>query len=93
MSKLEKVRKLASGQKIEGEIKVSTAKGKKFMIILKDGSKIHFGQQGYEDYLDHGDDKRRAAYRARATKIKDGSGNLTVNDKHSPNYYAVRLLW
>ncbi len=93
MSKLDRVRKRASEQKIEGEIKISTAKNKKFMITLKDGSVIHFGQLGYEDYLDHGDDKRRASYRARATKIKDGSGKLTVNDKYSPNYYAVRLLW
>jgi len=39
------------------------------------------------------DKERRRLYLARATKIKDGQGNLTVNDKNSPNHYSIKYLW
>lgn len=93
MSKLQQVQRKAHSLKIEGEIKESNQKNKKYMITLNDGSVIHFGAKGYEDYLDHKDEERRKRYLARATKIKDGKGQLTVNDRHSPNFYAVHLLW
>ncbi len=92
MSKLEKVRNKAKRLGIDGLINHSTRKDKKFMINLGD-EVIHFGQEGYKDYLDHGDKKRRASYLARAVKIRDKSGRLVANDKHSPNFYAIRLLW
>jgi hypothetical protein len=93
MSKLERVREKAITQGINGRIEKSTSAKHKFMITLDDGKVIHFGHSSYEDYLDHGDDKRRARYLARSKKIKDKAGNLTANNKHSPNFYSIHLLW
>jgi len=82
----------------------STRKGKKYSVITPSGKKIHFGASGMEQYkdstglglyshLDHGDKERRKRYLARAKGIKDKNGNLTWNNKESPNYYSVHYLW
>jgi len=82
----------------------STRKGKKYSVITPSGKKIHFGASGMEQYkdstglglyshLDHGDKERRKRYLARAKGIKDKNGNLTWNNKESPNYYSVKYLW
>ena len=70
---------------------------------LGTGKWIHFGQKGYTHYFDKTgllpkslntmDKERRRLYLARATKIRDGQGNLTVNDKNSPNHYSILYLW
>jgi hypothetical protein len=65
---------------------------KKYMVIYK-GREIHFGDNRYEDYLDHKDKARRDNYRARASKIRNGTGELTVKNKFSPNYWAYNILW
>jgi len=70
----------------------STRKDKKLMVKVG-GEWVHFGQEGYEDYLEHGDTRRRAAYLARSAKIRDGSGRLTRNLPSSANYWARRVLW
>jgi hypothetical protein len=93
MSKLEIIRKKAKTLGIEGTITPSDRQHKKYKITLDDGTVIHFGQVGYEDFLDHKDEKRRSAYLKRAKGIKDANGNHTANNKHSANFYAIRLLW
>lgn len=79
----------------------STAKGKKLMTKV-DGKVIHFGDvkmQHFKDKTgiwsnkDHGDEKRRDSYLARASGIKNKQGKLTKNDPSSPNYHAIRVLW
>jgi len=50
---------------------------KKYVVTLKNGNKIHFGDPQYEDFLIHNDKDRRNRYRKRASKIKDKHGNLT----------------
>lgn len=85
---------------------VSKAKDKKYSVyVMRDGGKklIHFGQKNMQHYkdnvlgvyknLDHGDKERRRLYRARASKIRDKAGNLTVNDKNTANYWAYHGLW
>jgi hypothetical protein len=67
----------------------STRKDKKYMVISPDNKIVHFGQQGYEDYTKHKDEKRRSNYLSRATKIK---GNWATN-KYSPNMLSIYLLW
>jgi len=67
----------------------STRKGKKFMIIKPNGSKIHFGAMGYKDYLKHQDKERQKAYLNRSGKI---IGNWR-NDKYSPNQLSRSILW
>lgn len=83
----EKVYALA--RKLFGEdvqIKPSTRKGKKYMIMNPDGKWISFGQVGYEDYSKHLDDKRKASYLKRTAKKSD-------TDPYSANNLARKLLW
>lgn len=85
---------------------VSSAKNKKYSVyVMKDGKKklIHFGDKNMEHYkdnvlghyshLDHNDSERRKRYRARASKITNKEGKLTVNDKNTANYWAYHGLW
>jgi len=65
---------------------------KKYMVTLKNGNKINFGDQRYEDYLQHQDWKRRIRYRRRASKIRDKEGELTYKDPNSANFWSYHLL-
>ena len=81
---------------------LSDKKDKKLFTIVK-GVKIYFGDANYQHYYDkssilpkssnHLDEKRKASYIARASKIKDKSGALTANNPNSPNYHSLRLFW
>lgn len=85
------------------EFKKSTRKGKKYSVVYN-GKIIHFGSifhKQYRDstglglysYLDHNDLKRRQSYLTRSKGIRDKQGNLTYNNKNSPNYYSYHFLW
>ena len=74
------------------EVFISSRKHKKYAVLYK-GKIIHFGDKRYEDFLDHNDPKRRDSYRKRASKIKNKKGELTFNDKFSPNYWSYHILW
>lgn len=82
---------LDSPRKIPGV----TPAGKKKSVFVKDpGSDkikiVHFGATGYgHNYSE----AARKSYLARSAEIRDKSGNLTKNDKTSPNYWARRDLW
>ena len=75
------------------DLDYSNHKNKKYMVTLKNGDKIHFGDNRYEDFLFHNNWKRRVNYRKRASKIKDKDGNLTYKDKNSANVWSYHLLW
>tara|TARA_R110001592_G_scaffold187176_1_gene431799 strand:- start:7776 stop:8039 length:264 start_codon:yes stop_codon:yes gene_type:complete len=75
---------------------VSKAKNKKFSVyVMKDGKKrlIHYGDDRYQDFTQHKDEKRRKNYLARAKGIKNKKGELTWKDKNSANYWSVKTLW
>ena len=71
----------------------SSRKHKKWKVRAPSGKWVHFGDSRYEDFTQHRDPERRRRYLARATAIRDKSGNLAYKDPEPPNYYAVRLLW
>lgn len=81
----------------------STKKNKKYDVITPSGKILSFGDVRYQHYqdkalglfshLDHLDKNRRSKYLRRASRIRDGSGNLTANDPESPNYYSIHFLW
>ena len=87
--------------------RLSHVKNKKYDVWVPSLEKwISFGDARYEHYLtssaiplklhvyaEHGDIKRRDAYRRRAGNIRNGKGDLTVNNKESANYYAYHYLW
>ena len=70
----------------------STKSGKKGMVYTKNGL-IHFGDASMQDFTQHKDKDRKKSYCARSGGIKDGSGNLTKNNKESPNYWSRKILW
>ena len=74
-------------------IKISNNKNKRFQILVN-GKTINFGLYPFKNgtYIDHHDDKLRAAYRARHSKIlKDGKPAYL--NPESPSYYSWNLLW
>ena len=82
----------------------SKLKNKKYSVITPKGKKINFGDKRFQQFkdstglglysdLDHNDKKRKKNYCKRSGNIKDKKGNLTKNDKESPNYYARKFLW
>jgi hypothetical protein len=78
-------------------------KSNKKLYVIVNSKKIYFGDTNYKHYYDkssilpksenHLDEKRKKSYIARASKIKDKSGNLTANNPNSPNYHSLRVLW
>ena len=70
----------------------SKAKGKRFYVIY-DGKKINFGQRDGKTYIDHRDEKKRKAWRARHEKIKLKSGKLAYKDPKQPAFWSYRILW
>ena len=75
------------------DLKRSTRKTKKWMVIHKDGTKTHFGSYGMSNYTIHKDPARRDRYRKRHSKIllKDGRPAYTV--KGTPGFYSWHILW
>ena len=86
------------------EVKRSDKPDKKLMVKC-DGKWVHFGARGMKSWGNapfasllpesekHYDPERRKRYLARATKIKKKDGSLAIDDKCSPNYFAVFSLW
>ena len=70
----------------------SNRKNKKYVVTLKNGKMIHFGDSRYEDFTTHQDWKRRMRYRKRASEIKDKDGDFTYKDKNSANFWSYHLL-
>ena len=71
----------------------SKHKGKKYVVTLLNGEKVHFGSSKYPDYLTHRDKKRRERYLLRSKKIKNKQGDLTYTNPESANYWSINLLW
>jgi hypothetical protein len=71
----------------------STSEGKKKMVLaVKDGKVkiVHFGATGYGNNYS---ESARSSYMARSAGIKDKNGDATKDDRHSPNYWARKVLW
>lgn len=71
----------------------SFRKNNKYMVQLPSGKKVHFGSPKYEDFTIHKNEERRKKYLSRASKIKNKKGELTCEDKESPNFWSIKLLW
>lgn len=71
----------------------SKRKGRKYVVTLSNGKKIHFGSTKYADYLTHRDKKRRDSYLNRSKKIVNKKGELTYNNPESANFWSINLLW
>ena len=74
------------------EAGISNAKGKRFYVVYK-GKRINFGAKGGQTFLDHKDEKKRKAWRARHSKIRDKQGRLVHKLKTSASYWSWHILW
>lgn len=70
----------------------SRQKNKRFYVVYQ-GKKINFGLKGAKTYIDHRDEKKRASWKARHTKIKLKSGKLAYKDPRQPAFWSHRILW
>jgi len=69
------------------QIKESTRKDKKYMILKPETNKwVHFGQMGYEDFTKHKDPERRQKFLIRNNRWRH-------RDEYSPAYLSYYLLW
>ena len=84
--------------------KKSKLKNKKYSVITPKGVTVHFGDKNFQHFrdttplklysdLNHNNIKRQKSYCKRSANIKDKKGNLTKNNKESPNYFSRKYLW
>lgn len=62
---------------------------KKKVVLAKEGDtvkKVKFGQRGYEDYTQHGDEGRRKNFRSR-------HNCSSAKSKLTARYWACKNLW
>ena len=59
------------------------------MAELSNGPTVHFGATGYQDFTQHGDEKRKASYLARHKKNED----WTLRGVETAGFWARWLLW
>ena len=71
------------------KISKSTRRGKKYMAAIEGGPTVHFGAAGYEDYTQHGDEKRKASYLAR----HETRETWTLQGVKSAGFWARWILW
>jgi len=68
----------------------STAKGKKFVVVLQEGGTKHtiqFGAKGYQDFTQHHDEARKKQYLSRHKKREDWTDPLTAG------FWSRWVLW
>ena len=71
------------------QISRSTRAGKKYMAAIENGPTIHFGAAGYQDFTQHGDEKRKAAYLRR----HEARETWTLQGVRSAGFWARWILW
>ncbi len=70
---------------------ISKAKNKRFFVVY-DKKIINFGSKIGKTFIDHHDENKRKAWKARHSMIlKDGSP--AYKNKHSASYWSWHILW
>lgn len=87
---LAKVKAIAKSKNIAGKFSYSDRAGKRFKVVTD--KTIHFGSDVGQTFIDHGDEQKRKAWRARHSKIMR-DGKPAYKNKDSPSYYSWNLLW
>jgi hypothetical protein len=82
-----------TAKRINGTLRCSTRAGKKLMLVLPSGRTVHFGLCGSHTFLEGASPQKRAAYRARHSRIILKSGRRAIDVKYSPAYLSYHLLW
>ena len=74
------------------EFGLSQNKLKRFYVIYK-GLRINFGSKDGQTFIDHSDEKKKLAWRARHSKITMKDGTLAYTVKTSAEWWAWHMLW
>lgn len=74
------------------DIQKSPNQNKRFRVIMDSGKHYDFGLLGGSTYIDHGDEKKRDAYRARHL-ANAREATLNQNLTPSPSLFSMALLW
>lgn len=90
---LQKVKKRLKELNVPYEYVALSEKPDKKIMVRINGKTIHFGQKGSVTHLESPDQKKRDAYRARSSKIKNKQGQYTYLIKYTPNFLAWNILW
>ena len=70
----------------------SSVAGKRFYVMYND-KKINFGSDVGQTFIDHGDVRKRKAWKARHSVIKIKTGEYAYTLKTQPSYWSYHLLW
>ena len=62
-------------------------------VVEYDGKKKHFGSIKKDDFLIHGDEKKREKYLERVKKITNKDGEYTYEIPRYSNFWCVNLLY
>lgn len=62
-------------------------------MVEYDGKKKHFGPIKKDDFLIHGDEKKREKYLERVKKITNKDGEYTYEISRYSNFWCVNLLY
>jgi hypothetical protein len=74
------------------DVRPSSRKGKRYMAVLGDESKIHFGLRGGSTFIDHRNLNLRNSYIARHYGSK-AEKELIDTLTPSPSLFSMYLLW
>ena len=70
----------------------SSVAGKRF-YVKNNGKKINFGSDVGQTFIDHGDVRKRKAWKARHSVIRTKAGAFAITLKTQPSYWSYHLLW
>jgi hypothetical protein len=89
LDELYKIIKIEGLNKYINSYGYSKKKDKKYYVILKDNTVIHFGNLNYEDYLLNGSEEKRYRFRSRFRSLYEKN----KNNLYSPILWSWRVLW
>ena len=65
----------------------------KRLYVIYQNKIIHFGAKDGNTFIDHRDPKKRSAWIARHSKVKNKDGVYVINLRTSPSYWSRHILW
>jgi hypothetical protein len=68
-------------------VQKSSQKHKKWMVVTPKGRTVHFGDDRYQDFTQHGDEERKNAY------LRRHASNENWEDPETAGFWARWLLW
>lgn len=66
---------------------------KKIMVLARKGDRVKLVHAGHKSYKHNYSPKAKKNYLTRSAGIRNKQGQLTKDDKFSPNHWARRALW